>query len=253
MTQPAWVGTGRRRRAAALLAALAVSGCGTGGAPSTVDASEPTFAVPGDVAGCDSFAADGEAVRGEDALPVLTLPCMIPGQDVTLDDLGDGPVLVNLWASWCAPCREEMPMLQRAYEREGGRIGFLGVVTEDAPSAPAFLLGDLDVTYAHVVDRDKELLTELAAPGLAVTLADGPPADRLRTDTLLTAGRPVERRWLAGGRRLVGGLVTGVLLAASDGGSGGPLRAALVLGDGAPGAFPRWSVTRTSSSNGSGS
>ncbi|WP_231851788.1 TlpA family protein disulfide reductase [Modestobacter italicus] len=158
---------------------LALSGCGA--APSADDAEPTAAAVPGDVATCEPFAADGQRVRTGDTLPVLTLPCLVPGEDVALDDLGDRPVLVNLWASWCAPCREEMPLLQKAYERDGDRIGLLGVNTEDTPSAAAAVLADLDVTYAHVVDRDKELLTDLAAPGLPVTLAvaaDGRILDR---------------------------------------------------------------------------
>ncbi|WP_344688243.1 TlpA disulfide reductase family protein [Blastococcus jejuensis] len=133
------------------------------------------------MAGCDSFSADGEAVDGGKALPALQLPCLVGDQDVPLGDLGGRPVLLNLWASWCAPCREEMPLLQAAYEGNGDRVGFLGVITEDTRSAAASLLADLDVTYAHVVDQDKELLTELAAPGLPVTLAvaaDGRILDR---------------------------------------------------------------------------
>lgn len=163
--------TSPRVAAAALVAVLALSGCGAGAAPSADDAEPTAAAVPDDVATCESFAADGQRVRTGDTLPALSLPCLVPGEDVALDDLGDRPVLVNLWASWCAPCREEMPLLQKAYERDGDRVGFLGVNTEDTPSAAASLLADLDVTYAHVVDRDKELLTELAAPGLPVTLA----------------------------------------------------------------------------------
>ena len=181
MTSPPVTGPLVRRTAAVLLAALALSGCGGGAAPSGEEAGQVRSAVPDDVAGCESFAADGEAVAGEDTLPALSLPCMVPGEDVALDDLGDRPVLVNLWASWCAPCRMEMPLLQAAYERDGDRVGFLGVNTEDTPSAAASLLADLDVTYASVVDRDKQLLTELGAPGLPVTLAvaaDGQILDR---------------------------------------------------------------------------
>ena len=172
--------TSPRVAAAALVAVLALSGCGAA-APSADDAEPTAVAAPGDVAGCESFAADGEAVTDGDTLPALSLPCLVPGEDVALDDLGDRPVLVNLWASWCGPCREEMPRLQEAYERDGDRVGFLGVNTEDTPSAAASLLADLFVTYASVVDREKQLLTELGAPGLPVTLAvtaDGRILDR---------------------------------------------------------------------------
>lgn len=179
MTSPRVTGTRLRPAAVTLATVLILSGCSAG---SAADDAEPTpVAVPDGVATCDSFAADGQTVRNGDTLPALTLSCLVPGADVALEDLGDRPVLVNLWASWCAPCREEMPLLQGAYERNGDQIGFLGVNTEDTPAAAASLLADLDVTYAHVVDRDKRLLTELGAPGLPVTLAvaaDGRVLDR---------------------------------------------------------------------------
>ena len=128
-------------------------------------------AVPDAVADCGAFTADGETASGGDTLPSLRLPCLVGGEDVAMEDLGDRPVVVNLWASWCAPCREEMPLLQEAYERYDDRIGFLGVNTEDPSSAAASLLADLGITYASVVDRERRLLDELAAPGLPVTLA----------------------------------------------------------------------------------
>lgn len=171
-----------RRSATALAAVITISGCSGADAPSTPgDAAGSSVEIPAAVAGCESFAADGDAVDDGEGLPALRLPCLVEGEDVSLDDLGDRPVLINLWASWCAPCREEMPLLQDAYERDGDRVGFLGVVTEDTPSAAASLLGDLDVTYAHVLDQDRRLLSDLAAPGLPVTLAvaaDGRILDR---------------------------------------------------------------------------
>ena len=153
-----------------MLLAVVLAACGSPDTPPAGSAVDPV-AVPATVADCGEFAADGATASGGDTLPALRLPCMVGGEDVDMDDLGDRPVLVNLWASWCAPCREEMPLLQDASERYGDRIGFLGVNTEDPPSAAASLLADLGVTYASVVDRDRRLLEELAAPGLPVTLA----------------------------------------------------------------------------------
>jgi cytochrome c biogenesis protein CcmG, thiol:disulfide interchange protein DsbE len=170
----------RRWIVAALVAVTALSGCTSDTDPVGNDATTPVT-IPDGIAGCESFAADGNAAPGGQGLPALQLPCLVSGDVVALDDLGERPVLVNLWASWCAPCREEMPLLQAAFERDGDRIGYLGIITEDTPSAAASLLDDLDVTYGHVVDRDRRLLTELAAPGLPVTLAvaaDGRILDR---------------------------------------------------------------------------
>lgn len=182
MTPPVGAHTLLRRSAATLVAVIALSGCSGGATPSAAESEAPSsVAIPADVTGCESFSADGDAVDGGESLPALELPCLVGGQDVSLGDLGDRPVLLNLWASWCAPCREEMPLLQAAYEGNGDRVGFLGVITEDTPAAAVSLLADLGVTYAHVVDRDKELLAELAASGLPVTLAiagDGRILDR---------------------------------------------------------------------------
>ena len=166
--------TSRRRRGAlAIVVGLAVSGCSSESARPAADAdTNGSAAVPADVSGCEAFAADGASA--DDGLPALRLPCLAGGPDVSLDDLGDRPVLVNLWASWCAPCREEMPLIEDAYARSGDRIGFLGVNTEDPRSAAVSLLADLDVTFAHLVDQEGRLLAELGLPGLPVTLAVAP-------------------------------------------------------------------------------
>lgn len=182
MSTPEAVRIRLHRTAAALVTVLALTSCTAGAKSSAGSGAAPTSAgVPADVAGCAAFAPDGKKVGGGDGVPAVRLPCLVGGGQVTLDDLGGRPVLINLWASWCAPCREEMPMLQAAYVRDGNRVGFLGVNTEDTPAGAVGLITDLGVTYAHVVDREKKLLSQLAAPGLPVTLAvaaDGRVVDR---------------------------------------------------------------------------
>ncbi|WP_116453480.1 TlpA family protein disulfide reductase [Blastococcus litoris] len=106
-----------------------------------------------------------------DALPPLTLACLGPGPDVSLNRLTGRPTLLNLWATWCLPCREEMPLLQEAFVRYGEDIRLLGVDTQDSPEGAASFVSDLEIGYPHVLDPDGELLSSLGVRGLPVTLA----------------------------------------------------------------------------------
>lgn len=103
-------------------------------------------------------------------LPKLVLPCLTDGPSVNLVRLGGRPVIVNLWASWCGPCRDEMPIMQDAYERYGEQVGFMGVNTKDDVRSAAAFLEDVGVTYPEVVDLDGRLLGHLRSPGLPVTV-----------------------------------------------------------------------------------
>lgn len=111
-----------------------------------------------------------EAVAG--GLPRVVVPCMGPGPAVAAASLR-GPALVNLWGSYCDICIEEMPVLEQAYQRWGGRLSFLGVdVADPDPRAAYELLASTGVTYPTVVDADGQLRDGLpgARLGLPYTL-----------------------------------------------------------------------------------
>lgn len=75
------------------------------------------------------------------------------------------PVVVNVWASWCGPCRFEFPVLQELSARYGKRVAFLGVDAEDDAEAAATFLRDEPVPYPSYSDPDKAILDSLGGIG----------------------------------------------------------------------------------------
>ena len=106
------------------------------------------------------------------ALPEFTLA----DYQHALGELRGTPVVVNVWASWCGPCREEAPLLASAHRTYGGRVRFLGVdVIDERDSARAFM-HRYGWTYPSVYDPTGAIRDGLGLLGQPVTLfydADG--------------------------------------------------------------------------------
>jgi thiol-disulfide isomerase/thioredoxin len=158
---------------AATVAVLVVGGC-------TAEPGPPTE-IPADVADAAQASAidvDTPALRRlkqttqvrpcpptdpslapvDGGLPDITLPCLGGGRAMHLAGLRGKPTVINLWASWCAPCREELPALQDFYERADGRVRVLGVDFEDTrPGAALRLLQHSGVSYPQVADFSKAI------------------------------------------------------------------------------------------------
>jgi cytochrome c biogenesis protein CcmG/thiol:disulfide interchange protein DsbE len=75
------------------------------------------------------------------------------------------PVVANVWASWCLPCRQEFPVLQQLSARYGKQVAFLGVNSEDSDDAATTFLGEEPVPYPSYTDPDKAILDSLGGYG----------------------------------------------------------------------------------------
>lgn len=104
-------------------------------------------------------------------LPSTTLRCLGDGPALALARLPARPFIVNLWASWCLPCQREAPRFAAAITASGGRVGFLGVDTEDDRGSALDFLHHFGLDFPQLADPDGDVLHRLPAPGLPVTLA----------------------------------------------------------------------------------
>ncbi|HEX2392158.1 MAG TPA: TlpA disulfide reductase family protein [Solirubrobacterales bacterium] len=145
---------------ALLLGALAWSGCG---ASSSDDygGQHPDYA--GALAGSPPPLASLH--READEL----LPGGLDAYEKRLAELRGYPVVVNLWASWCGPCRFEFPTLQKLSARFGKRVAFLGVNSQDSDDAAATFLEEAPVPYPSYTDPDQAVFDSLRATGLPDT------------------------------------------------------------------------------------
>ena len=104
-------------------------------------------------------------------MPDLALPELSSGQPATLKNVAKGPVLVNFFASWCAPCEIEHPQLM-ALKAQG--VTIIGVSYKDAPpNTEAFLARLGDPFAAHLVDRDGRAGLEFGVTGVPETYLVG--------------------------------------------------------------------------------
>ena len=100
------------------------------------------------------------------ALPEFTYPQF----QALIEELRGTPVVVNVWGSWCPPCRVEAPDLAEVSEEFEGEVQFLGVDIEDTrESARRFIL-EFDWQYPSVFDPDREIPGGLGLFGQPITV-----------------------------------------------------------------------------------
>ncbi len=102
-------------------------------------------------------------------LPALSLPCFAGGPDVPVSRAPGRPLVVNLWATWCAPCVDEVPELVALSRRAGDRVGVVGVVHQDTPESVYAFARAFGISYPLLRDDGGAVLRRYG-PGPPITL-----------------------------------------------------------------------------------
>lgn len=173
---------------------LLLAGCSGGAGPVTRSTAGPdpgnnspsvtSTVAPDDLASRKAAAgiaqcpdSDPVVPARSDGLPDVTLPCLGGGQQVRLAGLRGTPLVVNVWAQWCGPCRKEAPHLAAVSEKLDGKVDFLGVdYIDPRPDWAIDFAAEADWHYPQVSDEMGELRAPLAILGPPMTLfvdADG--------------------------------------------------------------------------------
>ncbi len=114
--------------------------------------------------------------------PTFSLPDVKePSSRIELTSYRGRPVVVNFWASWCVPCREEMPGFEAVHRAEGGRVAFLGVNHQDGRSLARELLAETGVTYPSGHDPEGKVAAAYRLAGMPSTVFISPSGQLLAT------------------------------------------------------------------------
>ena len=103
-------------------------------------------------------------------VPALAVPSL-SGKSMTLRDFDGDVVLVNLWASWCPPCRAEMPDLQRLWNTNRSRhVAIVGINEGESPQRAHEFADALGVRFPVLVDEEQRFGRTYAALGLPTSV-----------------------------------------------------------------------------------
>lgn len=173
---PAWAGV----LAGALV--ISLSACG-GGSSTNADAADDAVldafvaqaGAATAVAGCSDLVpatVGADRARRARRLPNVRLSCLGDAQKVDLSGLR-GPALLNVWASWCGPCKEELPYLTAARNALGDQVEFVGIAIVDDDAQSRRWLSFHGVTWPSLSDPEGRVRGPLRVPGPPVTFFIG--------------------------------------------------------------------------------
>jgi len=113
----------------------------------------------------DTSSIVSDLTQGSEPLPIPSLDAPAPdfeltslsGETIQLKDYRGKPVLLNFWATWCAPCRLEMPAFQSRFEESGGALAIVAVNNAESASDVQGFVDDFGLSFDVLLDPDAEI------------------------------------------------------------------------------------------------
>ncbi len=93
----------------------------------------------------------------------------LDGEKVRLSDFRGTPVVINFWASWCEPCKKEMPVFQEIYSEQPGEFVILAVNPEENRETAESFADSVGLTFPILLDENKDMQKQLMVRGLPTT------------------------------------------------------------------------------------
>jgi peroxiredoxin len=117
-----------------------------------------------------SVFATGSVVATQGAAPAFSLQTR-DGQTLSLEDFRGEVVMINFWATWCGPCRQEMPLLEEIYQRYN-KLGFtlLGVNVEEHSNDADRFLAETPVSFPILFDPSNEVSKQYGVSAMPSTV-----------------------------------------------------------------------------------
>ncbi len=139
-----------------------------------------------------------DLAQGTEPIPVPSLDAPAPGfelaslsgESIQLEDYRGKPVLLNFWATWCAPCRLEMPAFQSRFEKHASELAIVAVNNAESPAEVQAFVDEFSLTFDILLDPEAEVQRLYRVRGYPTSLLiDAEGVIRVQHIGLMTEGQ----------------------------------------------------------------